>query len=78
MQDAVYQPTDAKALAQPTPEGYQPPVAPAPLLLPWATGASAAGKKRKRDGGFGDDSDASSNKDEDEDEDEDEDDGGSA
>ena len=69
MQHAVYQLTDAKALAQPTPEGYQAPVFfPRPLLLPWATGASAAGKKRKRDGGF---DDASSNQDQDDDGDDD-------
>ena len=64
MQHAVYQLTDAKAHAQPTPGGHQAPVVPAPLLLQWATGASAADKKRKRDDS-GDD--ASSDKDEDDD-----------
>ena len=64
MQHGVYQLTDAKVQAQPTPKGYQPPVVPAPLLLQWATGASAADKKRKRDDS-GDD--ASSDKDEDDD-----------
>ena len=46
MQNTVHQLTDAKVLAQPTPDGYQPPVLPGTLLLPWAMGASAAGKKR--------------------------------
>ena len=63
----MYQLTDTKVLAQPTPEGHQAPVY-APFLLLWATGASAAGKKRKRDDS---DDDASSNKDEDEDDDDD-------
>jgi len=58
MQHTVHQLTDARVLAQPTPDGYQPPVLPETLLLPWATGVSAAGKKRKR--GDGDDSDAAS------------------
>ena len=64
MQHAVYQLTDAKVQAQPTPECYQAPVVSAPLLLQWATGATAAVKKRKRDDS-GDD--ASSDKDEDDD-----------
>ena len=42
MQHVVYQLTDAKVYAQPTPEGYQPPALPGPLLLP-------AVHKRKRD-----------------------------
>jgi hypothetical protein len=46
MQHTVHQRTDAKVLAQPTLDGYQPPVLPGNLLLPWA--ASAAGEKRKR------------------------------
>ena len=61
MQHTVHQLTDAKVLAQPTPDGYQAPVLPGNLLLPWATGASAAGKKRKReDEDEDDDSDAAS------------------
>ena len=56
MQNTVHQLTDAKVLAQPTPDGYQPLVLPGTLLLPWAMGASAAGKKRKR--GDDDESDA--------------------
>ena len=55
MKHVVYQLTDAKVHAQPTPDGYQPPVLPAPLLLQWATGASAAGK-RKHDPDDDDDS----------------------
>ena len=35
MQHVVYQLTDAKVHAQLTSEGYQAPVLPAPLLLPW-------------------------------------------
>ena len=57
MQHTVYQLTDAKVLAQPTPDGYPPPVLPGNLLLPWATGASAAGKKRKRVDGPGSEED---------------------
>ena len=58
MQHTVHQLTNAKVLAQPTPDGYQAPVLPGALLLPWATGASAAGKKRKRvDGPDGDEDD---------------------
>ena len=45
---------------------YQPPVLPAPLLLQWATGASAAGK-RKRDPDHDDDSAYAVDEDEDED-----------
>ena len=71
MQHTVHQLTNAKVLAQPTPDGYQPPGLPGNLLLPWATGASAAGKKRKRVDG--DDSDAaSSDKDKDDDDEEEE------
>ena len=43
MQHVVYQLTDAKVHAQPTPEDYQP-LDPTPrFLLQWATGASAVG-----------------------------------
>ena len=53
MQHTVHQLTEAKVLAQPTPGGYQAPVLPGTFLLPWPTGASAAGKKRKRVEGRG-------------------------
>ena len=72
IQHTVLQLTDAKASAQPTPDGYEPPVDHANFLVPWATGASAAaGKKRKR--AFGDDGNdaASSAKDEDDEDDDD-------
>ena len=59
MQHTVHQLTDAKVLAQPTPDGYQALVPPSAVLMPWATGASAAGKKRKRED-ENDDSDAAS------------------
>ena len=61
MQHTVHQLTVAKVLAQPTPDGYQALVSPSAALMPWATGASAAGKKRKReDEDEDDDSDAAS------------------
>ena len=44
VQHAVFQLTEAKVNAQPTPDGYEPP-AESNVLIPWAT---AAGKKRKR------------------------------
>ena len=67
VQHAVFQLTEAKVNAQPTPDGYEPP-AESNVLIPWATAAAtAAGKKRKRTGdmdfdgdgdmGFGDDID---------------------
>ena len=61
MQHTVHQLADAKVLAQPTPDGYQPLLPPSAALMPWATGASAAGKKRKlEDEDEDDDSDAAS------------------
>ena len=63
MQHVVYQLTDAKVHAQPTPEGYQPPVPPAPLLLQWATGG--AGKRKRDDSGDDDSSDNAEDEDED-------------
>ena len=48
---AVYQLTDDKAHAQPTPEGHQALVLPTPIVLQWATGASAAGKRKRDDSG---------------------------
>ena len=72
MQHTLHQLTDAKLLSQPMPDGYQALVPPAAVLLPWATGVSAPGKKRKHVDG--DDSDAaSSDKGEDEDDDDDDD-----
>ena len=55
IQHAVFQLTEAKVKAQPTPDGYEPP-AESNILIPWAT---AAGKKRKhtRDMDGDDDSD---------------------
>ena len=75
IQHTVYQLTDGKVDAQPTPDGYKAPVHHAKLLIPWAT---AAGKKRKRtpdDDGDDDDSDAASSvaPDENDEDDEDED-----
>ena len=50
VQNAVFQLTEAKVNAQPTPDGYEPP-AESNVLIPWATAAAtAAGKKRKRTG----------------------------
>ena len=50
VQHAVFQLTEAKVNAQPTPDGYEPPAA-SNILIPWATAAAtAAGKKRKRTG----------------------------
>ena len=50
VQHAVFQLTEAKVNAQPTPDGYEPP-AESNVLIPWATAAAtAAGKKRKRTG----------------------------
>ena len=50
VQHAVYQLTEAKVNAQPTPAGYEPP-AESNVIIPWATAtATAAGKKRKRTG----------------------------
>ena len=47
---AVFQLTEAKVNAQPTPDGYEPP-AESNAIIPWATAAAtAAGKKRKRTG----------------------------
>ena len=62
MQHTVHQQlTDAKVLAQPTPDGYRALVPPSAVLMPWTMGASAAGKKRKReDEDEDDDSDAAS------------------
>ena len=49
-QHAVFQLTEAKVNAQPTPDGYEPP-AESNAITPWATAAAtAAGKKRKRTG----------------------------
>ena len=75
IQHTVYQLTDGKVNAQPTPEGYTAPVPQPKLLIPWAM---AAGKKRKRtpdDDGGDDDSDAASSvaHDENDEDDEDED-----
>ena len=74
IQHTVYQLTDGKVNAQPTPDGYTAPVHHAKLLIPWAT---AAGKKRKRtpDDDGDDDSDAASSvaHDENDEDDEDED-----
>ena len=71
IQHTVYQLSDGKVNAQPTPDGYESPVDHAKFLLPWAT----AGKKRKRNRSFDDDDDfASADEVEDEDEDEDDDD----
>ena len=57
MQYVVHQLTDAKAHAHSTPEGHQPPVLPAPLLLQWAGhGRERAAVKRKRDPDDDDDS----------------------
>ena len=48
VQHAVYQLTEAKVNAQPTPDGYEAP-ADSNAIIPWATAAAtAAGKKRKR------------------------------
>ena len=66
MQHVVYQLTDAKVHAQPTPEGYQALVLPTPIVLQWATGASAVGKRKRDDD---DDDDSAYAEDEDEDED---------
>ena len=49
VQHAVYQLTEAKVNAQPTPDGYEPP-AESNVIIPWATATTAAGKKRKRTG----------------------------
>ena len=60
IQHAVFQLTDAKVNAQPTPDGYEAPADQSNLLIPWATAAAtAAGKKRKRKGDtdFDDDGD---------------------
>ena len=53
IQHAAFQLTEAKANAQPTPDGHEAPVSHANFLVPWA---SAAGKKRTRNrDGDGDD-----------------------
>ena len=71
IQHTVYQLTDAKVNAQPTPDGYEAPVDHANFLIPWAT---AADKKRKRDQFGDDDSDVySSDKGEDDEDEDDED-----
>ena len=50
VQHAVFQLTEAKVNAQPTPDGYEPP-AESNILITWTTAAAtAAGKKRKRTG----------------------------
>ena len=65
MQHVVYQLTDAKVHAQPTPEDYYQPPDPTPrFLLQWATGASAVGKRKRDDD---DDDDSAYAEDEDED-----------
>ena len=69
IQHTVYQLSDSKVNALPTPEGYEPPVDHAKFLLKWATG-----KKRKRNRSSDDDDDSASDGEEEEDEDEDEDD----
>ena len=56
MQQTMHQLTDAKILAQPTPDGYQALVLPTAVLLQWATGASAAGKRKRDDSGDDDSS----------------------
>ena len=74
VQHAVFQLTEAKVNAQPTPDGYEPPADQSDLLIPWATAAGmAAGKKRKRtrDMDGDDDSDAASADDDDEEENDD-------
>ena len=75
-QHAVFQLTEAKVNAQPTPDGYEPP-AESNLLIPWATAAgTAAGKKRKRTRDiYGDDD---SDRDDEEEEENDDDDEGSS
>ena len=59
----VYQLTGAKVHAQPTPEDYQAPGPTPRVLLQWATGAIAVGK-RKRDDGDDDSSDKANDEDE--------------
>ena len=57
IQHTVYQLTDGKVNAQPTPDGYEAPVDHASFLIPWAT---AADRKRKRNRDGDDDGDAAS------------------
>ena len=50
IQHTVFQLTDAKVHAQPTPDGYEAPVDHSNFLIPGGFASSAAaGKKRKRD-----------------------------
>jgi len=79
IQHTVYQLTDGKVDAQPTPDGYKAPVHHAKLLIPsgmprWAT-AAGKNRKRMRDDDGDDDSDAASSvaHDENDEDDEDED-----
>ena len=63
IQHMVFQLTDTKVNAQPTPDGCEPPVDHSNFLIPGAFASSAAaagGKKRKRDRSGDDDSDAAS------------------
>ena len=65
----MFQLTEAKANAQPTPDGYEAPVGHANFLIPWATATG----KRKRDGDGDDDIDIEDDEDEEIDEDDDDD-----
>ena len=55
-QHAVFQLTEAKVNAQPTPVDYEPPAA-SNILIPWATAAGGKKRKRARDTDDGDDDD---------------------
>ena len=72
IQNAVFQLTEAKANAQPTPDSYEAPVDHSNFLIPWAAASSAAaGKKRKRDRYDDDDNEAVSSGPDEDDEDDD-------
>ena len=72
MQHTVHQLTDAKVLAQPTPDGYAAPVDLANFPLPWAAGGRGTKRKRTREGAPDSDSDSMEEEEGEDDDEEDE------